>query len=66
MAITDDYSPPRLKLTRGGRDYRVAKDPRKEKAEAMRLDSELAECREGRFPIGVVAEEEDRQKRAKK
>ena len=66
VAITEDYSAPRLRLTRERPYYRVAKDLRKEKAEAMRLDSELAECREGRFPIGVVAEEEDRQKRAKK
>ena len=65
VAITDDYSPPRLKLAGTAGDYRVGKDVRKEKADAMQKDSEAAECREGRFPIGVVAEE-DRQKRAKK
>jgi Protein of unknown function (DUF3304) len=66
VAITDEYSPPRLKLSRAGRDYRVAKDLRKEEAEAMEKDSQAAECREGRFPIGVLAEQEGREKRAKK
>jgi Protein of unknown function (DUF3304) len=66
VAITDDYSPPRLKLASGGGDFRVGKDVRGEKAEAMRIDNERAECREGRFPIGVLEEQEDQAKRAKK
>ena len=66
VAITDEYSPPRLKLARAGRDYRVAKDPRREGADAQKKDAELAECREGRFPIGVLEEQEDRAKRTKK
>jgi Protein of unknown function (DUF3304) len=66
VAITDDYSPPQLKLASTGGDYRIGKDVRKEKADAMQKDSEVAECREGRFPIGVLAEQEDREKRAKK
>ena len=65
VAITDDYSPPRLKLASGGGDFRLGKDVRREKAAAMRVDNELAECREGRFPIGVLEEQEDRAKRAK-
>ena len=65
VAITDDYSPPRLKLASGGGDFRLGKDVRQEKAAAMRIDKALAECREGRFPIGVLEEQEDRQKRAK-
>jgi hypothetical protein len=32
----------------------------------MRIDNERAECREGRFPIGVLEEPENQAKRAKK
>ena len=66
VAITDEYSPPRVKLPGRGGGYRVGKDVRAEDADAVRKDSELAECRDGRFPIGVLEEEEDRAKRAKK
>ena len=66
VAITDSYSAPRLKLASAGYGYRVGKDIKTEVAADMRKDAQGAECREGRFPIGVVAEEEDRQKRAKK
>jgi Protein of unknown function (DUF3304) len=66
VAITDKYSPPRLKLPSAGRDYRVAKDVRQEKVDAQALDAKYAECREGRFPIGELAEKEDRERRAKK
>ena len=66
VAITDDYSPPRLKFPGRGGGYRVGKDVRAEDADAVRKDSELAECREGRFPIGVLEEQEDRAKRTKK
>jgi Protein of unknown function (DUF3304) len=66
VAITDEYSPPRVKLPGRGGGYRVGKDVRAEDADAVRKDSELAECREGRFPIGVLEEQEDQAKRAKK
>jgi Protein of unknown function (DUF3304) len=66
VAITDDYSPPRLSLTSAGYGYRVGKDIKAEVAADMRKDDEGAECRDGRFPIGVLEEQEDQAKRAKK
>ena len=66
VAITDDYSPPRLSLARAGYGYRVGKDIKAEVAADMRKDDDGAECREGRFPIGVLEEQEDRAMRAKK
>lgn len=56
VAITDTYSPPRLKLPGTGGNYRVGKDVRAEKLAAIRKDQELAECRQGRFPISSVNE----------
>jgi hypothetical protein len=52
VAVTDAYSPPRLKLFSAGADYRVGEDVRAEKAEAVRRDKEVADCRSGAFPIG--------------
>jgi hypothetical protein len=67
VAITDRYSPPRVNRgERAGRDFRVGKDVVKEKAESMASDAQHAECRDGRFPIGVVAEREDRERRQNK
>jgi hypothetical protein len=54
VAITDDYSSPRLRLSSAGADYRVGDDVRAEKAEAIRRDKEAAECRKGEFPIGIA------------
>ena len=52
VAITDTYSPPRLKLSAAGAGYRVGKDVQKENLEAQRIDAQNAECRAGRFPVG--------------
>ena len=52
VAITDNYSPPRLKLAARGDAYRVALDVRTELKAAIQLDEKMAECRDGEFPVG--------------
>jgi hypothetical protein len=52
VAITDNYSPPRLKLAAGGGAYRVAVDVQAELKAAIQQDEKKAECRAGEFPIG--------------
>jgi hypothetical protein len=66
VAITDKYSKPRLKLATSGGDYRIGKDVRQEKKDAQAIDAKYAECRQGRFPIGVRAERLDKESRDKK
>ena len=60
LAITDNYSPPILKLAAAGRDYRIGTNVRKEEDEDLRKDAIGAECRAGRFPIGVSGEPRER------
>jgi Protein of unknown function (DUF3304) len=50
-AITDDYSPPRLKMPRAGAAYRVGKDLHAENTEAIKKDALTAECQDSEFPL---------------
>jgi Protein of unknown function (DUF3304) len=48
-AVTDTYSPPRLRLTRVGGAFRVGEDLRAERARDQALDEAAAECQTGDF-----------------
>jgi hypothetical protein len=58
VAITDEYSPPRLQIPSAGPDYRIGIDVRAEKANAIRKDREAAECRLGERTTGSAHEQQ--------
>lgn len=49
VAVTDRYSPPRLRLRAGGADFRVLGDPNGEEAKSISLDEVAAECQNEDF-----------------
>jgi hypothetical protein len=50
-AITDKYSPPRLKLKSEGGAYRIGRDVNAERRAAVEKDNLTAECQDGEFSL---------------